>query len=67
MTQRVWLDVSQYLAKVETRVRIPLGLLRGLDPIEWTVMRLFPRLLLFRSQISMASKDLEISIRMQDR
>jgi hypothetical protein len=22
--------------KVETRVRIPLGLLRGLDPIQWT-------------------------------
>ena len=40
---------------------------KKLDLIQWTVMSVFPRLRLFRSQISMASKHLEISIRMQER
>jgi hypothetical protein len=31
------------------------------------VMSVFPRLRLFRSQIGMAGKHLEISVRMQDR
>jgi hypothetical protein len=58
---------SLLCAKVRVAGSNPVVRSKKLDLIQWTVMSVFPRLRLFRSQIGMAGKHLEISVRMQDR